>query len=81
MSTSDNGQPCVPHSFLPLLGEMDGLTALLLVEPAASHALGLVASDRDPLPPVARAFIDVAKQFDLNHEIARRLIQTHESTS
>jgi DNA-binding transcriptional LysR family regulator len=70
----------VPHSFLPLLGEMDGLTALTLVEPATTHAVGLVASDRDPLPPVARAFLDVAKQFDLNHEIARRLIQAHAST-
>jgi DNA-binding transcriptional LysR family regulator len=63
----------VPHSFLPLLGEMDGVCVLDLVEPAVTHAIGLVASDRDPLPPVARAFLDVAKQFDLNHEIARRL--------
>lgn len=67
----------VPHSFLPLLGEMDGLLALDLVEPDAAHAVGLVASDRNPLPSVARAFLDVAKQFDLNHEIARRLISTH----
>ena len=64
----------VPHSFLTLLGEMDGLLALDLTEPDVTHAVGLVASDRDPLPPVARAFLDVAKQFDLNHEIARRLI-------
>jgi DNA-binding transcriptional LysR family regulator len=64
----------VPHSFLQLLGEMDGVSVLTLVEPDARHAVGLVASDRDPLPPVARAFFDVAKQFDLNHEIARRLV-------
>ncbi|MEI9979409.1 MAG: LysR family transcriptional regulator [Edaphobacter sp.] len=63
----------VPQSFLPLIGEMDGVSVLELVEPDATHAVGLVASDRDPLPPVARAFLDVAKQFDLNHEIARRL--------
>ena len=71
----------VPHSFLPLLGEMTGLIALPLVEPDASHAVGLVASDRDPLPPVARAFLDVAKQFDLNHEITRRLSQITSSTT
>jgi DNA-binding transcriptional LysR family regulator len=71
----------VPHSFLPLLGEMDGLAAFNLVEPSASHAVGLVASDRDPLPPVARAFFDVAKELDLTHEIARRLGQTTPSTS
>lgn len=63
----------VPHSFLLLLGEMDGLVSLPLVEPDASHAIGLVASDREPLPPVARAFLDVAKQSDLNHQIAHQL--------
>jgi DNA-binding transcriptional LysR family regulator len=63
----------VPHSFLPLLAEMNGICALALVEPDVTHAVGLVASDRDPLPPVARALFDVAKMFDLNHEIARRL--------
>jgi DNA-binding transcriptional LysR family regulator len=65
----------VPHSFLSLVGEMDGLVALRLVEPDTSHAVGLVASDRDPLPPVSRAFLDVAKQVDLNREISRRLAQ------
>jgi DNA-binding transcriptional LysR family regulator len=63
----------VPHSILPLLGGIDGVSVLPLVEPNAAHAVGLVASDRDPLPPVARAFLDVAKQLDLNREIARRL--------
>jgi DNA-binding transcriptional LysR family regulator len=64
----------VPHSFLQLLGEMNGVSVLPLIDPDATHAVGLVASDRDPLPPVARAFFDVAKQFDLNHEVARRLV-------
>ena len=66
----------VTHSFLSLIGETEGMVALPLVGPEASHAVGLVASDRDPLPPVARAFLDVAKQFDLSHEIEKRLTQT-----
>jgi hypothetical protein len=66
----------VPNSFLALIGEMDGHVALALMEPDASHAVGLVASDRDPLPPVARAFIDIAKEVDLKRQIARRLKQT-----
>lgn len=66
----------VPHSFLSLIGETEGMVALALVEPDVSHAIGLVASDRDPLPPVARAFLDVAKRFDLNHEIARQIKET-----
>ncbi len=63
----------VPHSFLSLIGETEGMVALSLIEPDASHAVGLVASDRDPLTPVARAFLDVAKQFNLNHEIEQQL--------
>ncbi len=66
----------VPHSFLALIGEMDGHDALALIEPDASHAVGLVASDRNPLPPVARAFIDIAKEIDVNGQIMRQLPQT-----
>ena len=51
----------VPHSFLSLIGKTEGMVALPLIRPDASHAVGLVASDRDPLPPVARAFLDVAQ--------------------
>jgi DNA-binding transcriptional LysR family regulator len=62
----------VPQTFLLLLGSMDGLTALRLVEPDASHAVGLVASERDPLPPLTRAFFDLAKEVDLDRELAGR---------
>jgi DNA-binding transcriptional LysR family regulator len=62
----------VPHTFLLLLSNMDGLTALRLVEPDASHAVGLVASEREPLPPLTRAFFDLAKKVDLNHEMSRQ---------
>ncbi|MBB6147424.1 DNA-binding transcriptional LysR family regulator [Silvibacterium bohemicum] len=61
----------VPNSFLSLIGNVDGLVALALVEPDAAHVVGLVASDRDPLPPVARAFLDLAKQVNLNEEMKR----------
>jgi DNA-binding transcriptional LysR family regulator len=65
----------LPSSFLPLIGEVDGLVALDLVEPDASHAIGLVASDRDPLLPVARAFLNSAKQVGLGEQIHRQLAQ------
>jgi len=67
----------VPHSFLSLIGEPEGMVALSLIEPEASHAVGLVASDRDPLPPVARAFLDLVKQFDLHLEIDRDFRLAH----
>jgi DNA-binding transcriptional LysR family regulator len=65
----------LPNSFLPLIGEVDGLVALALIEPDASHAVGLVASDRDPLPLIARTFLNVAKQVGLREEIDRQLAQ------
>jgi DNA-binding transcriptional LysR family regulator len=65
----------VPNSLLSLIGEVDGLVALALIEPDASHAVGLVASDRDPLPPVARAFLDLAKQEESREQIHRQLAQ------
>jgi DNA-binding transcriptional LysR family regulator len=44
----------VPHSFLLLPIEADGLVGIPLTQPEASHLIGLVASDRDPLPPCRR---------------------------
>ena len=64
----------VPHTFL-LLGEIAGLTAIPLVEPEASHLIGLVASDRDPLPPVARALLDLAQRLDIGKAIDRNIGQ------
>jgi hypothetical protein len=65
----------VPHTFLLLLGETDGLTAIPLVEPDASHLIGLVASDRDPLPPVAHALLDLARRLDVGNAIDRQVGQ------
>jgi hypothetical protein len=48
-----------------LLAERDGLVAVPLVKPDASHLIGLVASDRDPLPPVIAALLGLAARLDL----------------
>jgi DNA-binding transcriptional LysR family regulator len=63
----------VPHTFLLLLTERDGLTGIQLTEPDASHLIGLVASDRDPLPPVAHALLDVARRLDIGSTIDRNI--------
>jgi hypothetical protein len=68
--------PIVHHdvgTFLLLLGEIDGLTGIPLIEPNASHLIGLVASDRDPLPPVARGLLDVARRLDMGTTIDREI--------
>lgn len=63
----------VPHTFLLLLGQTDGLTAIPLIEPDASHLIGLVASDRDPLPPVAQALLDLAQRLDIAAMVNRQV--------
>lgn len=47
----------VPHTFLQLFGSSPDLVALDLVEPAHSQAIGLVLTNRDPLSPMASAFL------------------------
>lgn len=66
-----NWSTVVPHTFLLLLGRQAGLVALPLTEPTAEHAVGLVASSRDPLTPMTRAFLAVARERDLAAEIER----------
>ena len=61
----------VPESFLLLLGKLDGLVAFPLTDPDASHLIGIVASDRDPLPPIAHALLSVAGKLDLQAAIDR----------
>jgi DNA-binding transcriptional LysR family regulator len=63
----------VPHTFLLFLSEQDDLSCIPLVEPAATHLLGLVATDRDPLPPLTRALLALAKDLDVSAEIDRRI--------
>jgi DNA-binding transcriptional LysR family regulator len=61
----------VPHTFLLMLADRDGLVALPLTDPDASHLIGIVTSDRDPLPPVAHALLDVARRLDIAATIDR----------
>ena len=63
----------VPHTFLLLPN--DGLAGIPLIEPNASHLIGLVASDRDPLPPVAHALLNVAGRLDVASTIDRQVGQ------
>ncbi len=55
----------VPHTFHYLLGRSDDLVMLDLVEPAHREAVGLILSDRDPMPPMAAALYRVALDLDL----------------
>ena len=53
----------LPHGFLPVLSGADGVTTLRLEGPA-SHTVGVVVSDREPLQPTATALLDVLDGLD-----------------
>ncbi len=55
----------VPHSLLAVLGTGADLRALPLDQPSALHVVGLVASNRNPLSPLARAFLAESSLLDV----------------
>jgi DNA-binding transcriptional LysR family regulator len=63
----------VPHTFLAALGAIDGVRAIAMVEPDTSQSVGLVASDREPLPALARALLESARETDIAAQIAHFL--------
>jgi DNA-binding transcriptional LysR family regulator len=63
----------VPESFLLLLGQLDGLVAIPLHEPDAVHLIGIVASDHEPLPSVAKALLKTAQSQDLQSTIEKKI--------
>jgi len=62
----------MPQTFL-LFEQQREIISIPLVEPEVFHTLGLVASDRERLAPLARAFLECARNLDLNAEIERRI--------
>ena len=53
----------MPDYILDVLGGDPGIIAIPLKDPVVAHSVGLVAVDRDPLPPLVRAFCEAAKTF------------------
>ena len=55
----------VPHSLLAVIGGGSDLRALPLDQPCVFHTVGLVASNREPFSPLARAFLAEARSTSL----------------
>ena len=53
----------MPDYFKNAMGALEGVVAVPLVEPVVSHAVGLVAVDREPLSPAISALFRAAKNF------------------
>lgn len=56
----------IPHTFAYIFAGCEDLVLIDLVEPVHSQVIGVVASDRDPLSPVARALLACAGRLDLD---------------
>lgn len=53
----------LPEYFVTIFGAGGHLRAIPLVEPDVAHAVGLIALDRDPQPPVVSALFEAAGDF------------------
>jgi DNA-binding transcriptional LysR family regulator len=52
----------IPHSLLALVADQQDFIALPLVQPAATHVVGLIANDRQPQPPLTAAMFAAARR-------------------
>ena len=55
----------LPEIFIGLMGDIGRIRAIPLVSPNVEHSVGLVAHDRDPLPKVVKAMLDLAGSYVL----------------
>jgi hypothetical protein len=53
----------MPDYFLHVLGRLEGVKAIPLVEPKVEHKVGLVGLPRDPLSPLVTALFAAAAKF------------------
>src|SRR5688572_5485512 len=54
----------IPHTFAYIFSGSEELAMIDLVDPVHSQTIGVVASDRDPLPPLARALMSCAARLN-----------------
>lgn len=62
----------VPHTFAHLFGDQPEIRLIPLVEPEHSQSIGLVTTNRDPPPPMARAFEACARGLDFDDQLTLR---------
>lgn len=63
----------LPHPFLFLFGQPEGLRAIPLEPGPHDHTIGLVVPDRDPLTPSARELFRLAEKLDVARLMEERI--------
>lgn len=59
----------IPNTFGYIFSGCPELAMIDLVDPVHSQTIGIVASDRDPLPPLARALMSSAARLDFGFSV------------
>ena len=61
----------LPATAMTLLGNIPNMCTLHVVEPEASHAVGLIVADRDPLTPIVSALLQITNPTAIAETIDR----------
>jgi DNA-binding transcriptional LysR family regulator len=61
----------LPATAMTLLGNIPGMCTHLLIEPDASHSVGLIVPDRDPLTPIVSALLQITNPTAVAESIDR----------
>lgn len=59
----------IPHTFAYLFRGCKDVILIDLIEPVHSQSIGLVASDRNPMPPLAQALLRCAARVSFDGEL------------
>jgi len=54
----------VPRHFVVGIGAPEGSQAIALTDPDVAHDVGIIIADREPLPPAAKAMLQVVNETD-----------------
>jgi DNA-binding transcriptional LysR family regulator len=61
----------VPHSYFYLLGDWGYIRSIPIVDPITTSSIGILIQERNPIPSVIRAFIEVAEGAQVAQHLDR----------
>ena len=61
----------VPHSYFYLLGDWAFIRSIPIVNPMVTSAIGLLIPERNPIPPIVAAFVEVAQETQIGQHLDR----------